>query len=330
VLLALALADVAISIAMFAIGKFVLGTVCLFCVVLYGISLMLLSAAFLSIREPDDRPAETASVSGDALAGALLRARLLWVLAGLTLLSLAQGITYKVMSETLAIECRVKIEPLPPTKLKIGARDPEVIVAAFIDPICNACAHDFELLRALPNQLDERIQVWFFHLPRERGACGFSDTEVLAPLRSSSAHNSCVASFAVECMESIRMSTGVEMLALAFAQGASGDLPAFTSRKFAELGRELKVTVDTMNEENALYTCIESNDGLVSATIRAHMRYAARNKLKNTPATFLIPVLDGQLRWDHAEAFQGGGQAEKIKSAIKRVRASARLDVHGV
>ena len=48
------------------------------------------------------------------------------------------------------------------------------------------------------------------------------------------------------------------------------------------------------------------------------MRYAAQHKLRNTPATFLIPVADGLVHWDKADGFQGG-QGRKLEHAIERV-----------
>lgn len=275
-LIRLALLDglVSVVLAIYAFG--VLRSPCPYCLSLYVVSALLLAATMLL------RGARTATGAvppplrlrhAAALDAVFLGAMIFVSAAGL------QSVGYQLMRRFVDPQagCPEQVTPLPPAAIRIGAADPKVIVALFIDMTCSHCRAEFKVVvNALTNgQFPEPTQVRIFHTPRQ--ACDPDAFPAGYPKSDANVRydNACLAARAAECMEKLQPGAGIELIGGMYALHDSrvANTPLFTAERIGNQAVELEMQIDPDDPGNKLFRCID-HDRSVIDNITAHQRYA--------------------------------------------------------
>lgn len=299
-----AVLDVLASLVLFAISSWVLEAWCLFCFCLYFISASLLAGASVSLHGLKRSPWTRANLR-PALPACLL-------LLGAAIVGL-QAAPYLSRCDRPEPGCWHDIPAPPETRLALGAADPDIIIAALIDPTCSACAREFVALQGL-QQTDPGVALRFFQFPREPDGCGLPGARVPEPLIASANAHACDLSFAVECIAEHR-GDAEALAALAITLKTRHTTPAS-----AHLDLVVESFLTASLPRAALDRCIHARKTAVAERMSAHLRFGAALDVRSTPTLIVAPVVDGEPQWQIAQMLPGSGES-RLRSAIERARA---------
>lgn len=325
-LLSLACANVAVTLVMATYSLLALKGLCPLCSILY-----LLSGLLLAVTIPLYR--RVRAVGGApwrslwSRPGALLDA---WFFAGTVFVSVTgvQAVVYQVERGTADPNegCPKATPPLlPDTSLKLGSRDPQAVLAVFVDPTCVYCKQVHEHLTALYKEFP-RVQVRFYHFPRY--ACdtqsfqsGFPGTH-----EQSRQQGACLAAMAVECAERLSPGTGTSTVLLTslflHQDDKPDDKPLFTMEKILRSAQWLRDVGTHLPPNQAMVDCINSGDAAARIAEHQHYLINLREGAKlGLPVLMMFPVRQGAIELSAVQYLS----SELSKGELSRYLENAEL-----
>lgn len=295
-LLALASVAVLVSAVLGAVTYFTLPAACPFCASLYAVSALLLGGAYVTCHPPGIATPSLRELlrhrAADVLDSTFVLAFTFVVATGV------QSLAYHAMRNRVDAQdgCPEQLQALPPTSIKMGADQPKVILALFIDMTCSVCRGEFKALGAalLKGQFPEPVQIWIFHTPRVD--CDPAAFPSGYAKRSDEAANNgaCLAAIAAECMEKLHPGRGYELIGSMFPlqEKREADVPTFTPERIGDRAVELGADIDPDDPNNSLFRCINT-DSSALARITEHQRFAEGPGYK-VPTLAVYRAVDGQ------------------------------------
>lgn len=197
---------------------------------------------------------------------------------------------------------RPAILDLPAASVLFGAARPRAIAAYFLDLTSEPCREEFrELTGALGSQpLSAGVQLRFYHYPRGSEGCAVSGGE-RPQLRLE--EGACLGAAAVECVELLAPGLGIRMAGELFDLQRAPD-PSITTPVVAQAAYDVGLPIDVDDPQSSLLRCI-SNNPMIHRRVLAHVEFAERHGVDETPHGFFVGVREGRLDPTRVEAFRG-------------------------
>jgi len=294
-LFALAVFSALVSIMLAVYTWLALPSACPFCLTLYAVSGLLLGGAWLVWRSPGASHLSFAAMRrtrlADALDGLFALVVVLVVAIG------AQSVGFHGLRNRVDAQdgCPEPAKSLPVSRIRIGANQPQAILALFVDMTCAKCRSEF---RKLGMALQEGrfpvpVQLWIFHIPRQ--TCdpkafpsGYDRAE-----DGPRFDNACMAARAAECMEKLQGGAGYSLMRGLFALHDAREInkPLFTAERIGNRAVDLNMEIDPDDPDNALFHCI-NHDKAVLDRITEHQLYADTPGF-STPTLMIFATVDG-------------------------------------
>lgn len=293
-----AIVVVLVSVAYAGYGYVTLKSPCPYCLSLYGIGALLLVSAELARRSVDPRDQVGLRVAlghrRASLVDAVFRVGML-----MTIATGVQSVAYHGLRHTVSAQdgCPEPTKPSPVATIRVGAKDPQAILAVYLDMSCGACKRKFRDLAAAlrGDKFPAPVQLWIYHAPRQ--ACdpaafpaGFSRSDDRAR-----EDNACLAARAAECMEKLQPGAGFRLIGGLFAlhEDRRPGQPLFDAERVGNRAADLGMEIDPDDRDNPLYRCID-DDRAVLATITSHQRHVEALNLA-VPTIAVHAVADGAI-----------------------------------
>ncbi len=197
---------------------------------------------------------------------------------------------------------RPAILDLPAASVLFGAAKPKAIAAYFLDLTSEPCREEFrELTGALGSQpLSDGAQLRFYHYPRVAEGCAVAGGE-RPQLRLD--EGACLGAAAVECVELLAPGLGIRMAGELFDRQRAPD-PSITTPVVAQAAYDVGLPIDVDDPQSSLLRCV-SNNAMIHRRVLAHVEFAERHGVDETPHGFFVGVREGRLDPARVEAFRG-------------------------